>query len=167
MRRIQTMAAQSSLTIRQFTPKAIATKELHAEWPIGLELEGTYHNVGLFLDRVSKFPRIINVGAHRHDGQHAADGRGDRARLVHGHDVRAARQSQRAGGDGVNSAGEEDRMTTRHATVLLVLLEPRGDRDGAGAAASRSASATGPSPESALAPGRISPTARRGGGIRS
>lgn len=63
LRRIQTMAAQSSLTIRQFMPKAIATKDLHAEWPIGLELEGTYHNVGQFLDRVSKFPRIINVGA--------------------------------------------------------------------------------------------------------
>ena len=62
LRRIQTMASQSSLTIRQFMPKAIATKDLHAEWPIGLELEGTYHNVGQFLDRVSKFPRIINVG---------------------------------------------------------------------------------------------------------
>ena len=35
---------------------------MHAEWPISLELEGTYHNLGLFLDRVSKFPRIINVG---------------------------------------------------------------------------------------------------------
>lgn len=63
LRRIQTMAAQSSLTIRNFTPKAITTRDLHAEWPIGLELEGTYHNVGMFLDRVSKFPRIINVGS--------------------------------------------------------------------------------------------------------
>ncbi|MCA1584638.1 MAG: type 4a pilus biogenesis protein PilO, partial [Acidobacteria bacterium] len=49
---------------------------LHAEWPIGLELEGTYHNLGLFLDRVSKFPRIINVGdiaitARREPAPHA------------------------------------------------------------------------------------------------
>jgi Tfp pilus assembly protein PilO len=32
------------------------------EWPIGLQLEGTYHDLGDFLERVSKFPRIINVG---------------------------------------------------------------------------------------------------------
>jgi type IV pilus assembly protein PilO len=62
LRRIQTMASQSNLTIRTFRPQAMAQKELHAEWPIGLELEGTYHNVGQFLDKVSKFPRIINVG---------------------------------------------------------------------------------------------------------
>jgi type IV pilus assembly protein PilO len=35
---------------------------MHAEWPIALELEGNYHNLGLFLDRVSRFPRIINIG---------------------------------------------------------------------------------------------------------
>ena len=63
LRRIQTMASQSNLTIRTFRPQAIGQKELHAEWPIGLELEGTYHNVGAFLDRISKFPRIINVGS--------------------------------------------------------------------------------------------------------
>ena len=56
------MASQSNLRIRTFRPQAIAQRELHAEWPIGLELEGTYHNVGQFLDKVSKFPRIINVG---------------------------------------------------------------------------------------------------------
>lgn len=61
LRRIQGMATQSNLTIRGFTPQAIATRQLHAEWPIGLELEGTYHNLGAFLERVSKFPRIINV----------------------------------------------------------------------------------------------------------
>ena len=63
LRRIQTMASQSNLTIRHFRPRAITAKELHAEWPIELEVEGAYHNVGLFLDRVSKLPRIINVGS--------------------------------------------------------------------------------------------------------
>jgi type IV pilus assembly protein PilO len=63
LRRIQGLATQSNLIIRGFRPQAIATRELHAEWPISLELEGTYHNLGLFLDRVSKFPRIINVSA--------------------------------------------------------------------------------------------------------
>jgi type IV pilus assembly protein PilO len=62
LRRVQAMATESRLTIRGFTPQAVTRKELHAEWPIGLALEGTYHDLGAFLERVSKFPRIINVG---------------------------------------------------------------------------------------------------------
>jgi type IV pilus assembly protein PilO len=61
LRRLQTMATQSNLTIRGFKPAPIVSKQTHAEWPIQLELDGTYHNLGLFFDRVSKFPRIINV----------------------------------------------------------------------------------------------------------
>jgi type IV pilus assembly protein PilO len=60
--RVNEMATQSNLTIRGFTPQAVAKKAMHAEWPIGLQLEGTYHDLGAFLERVSKFPRIINVG---------------------------------------------------------------------------------------------------------
>ena len=62
LRRVQAMATQSRLTIRGFTPRAVTRRQMHAEWPIGLELEGTYHDLGAFLERVSKFPRIINVG---------------------------------------------------------------------------------------------------------
>ncbi|MEP7118013.1 MAG: type 4a pilus biogenesis protein PilO [Acidobacteriota bacterium] len=63
LRRIQTLASQSNLTIRHFRPRAITAKEMYAEWPIEIEVEGAYHNVGLFLDRVAKLPRIINVGS--------------------------------------------------------------------------------------------------------
>lgn len=63
LRRVQAMATQSNLTILGFRPQAVTTRELHAEWPIGLQLEGTYHNLGQFLERVSRFPRIINVSA--------------------------------------------------------------------------------------------------------
>jgi type IV pilus assembly protein PilO len=62
LRRVQAMATQSNLAILGFAPKAVAKKQMHAEWPIGLKLEGSYHDVGSFLERVSKFPRIINVG---------------------------------------------------------------------------------------------------------
>jgi type IV pilus assembly protein PilO len=61
LRRVQAMATQSNLTILGFTPQAITTRETHAEWPIGLQLEGTYHNLGAFFERISRFPRIINV----------------------------------------------------------------------------------------------------------
>jgi type IV pilus assembly protein PilO len=62
LRRVQGMATQSNLAIRGFTPRAVAKKQMHMEWPIGLELEGSYHDLGDFLERISKFPRIINVG---------------------------------------------------------------------------------------------------------
>jgi type IV pilus assembly protein PilO len=62
LRRVQAMATQSRLTIRGFTPRPVTRRQMHAEWPIGLQLEGTYHDLGTFLERVSKFPRIINVG---------------------------------------------------------------------------------------------------------
>lgn len=61
LRRVQGMATQSNLTILGFTPQNISKKTMYVEWPIGLKLEGSYHDLGLFLERVSKFPRIINV----------------------------------------------------------------------------------------------------------
>jgi len=61
LRRIQTLAAQSSLNVRNFRPQAVANKELHAEWPMAIEFDGSYHDLGLFFDRVSKVPRIINI----------------------------------------------------------------------------------------------------------
>ncbi len=61
LRRIQTLATQSNLAIRGFKPETSVTKQLHAEWPIALQLDGNYHNLAMFFDRVSKFSRIINV----------------------------------------------------------------------------------------------------------
>jgi type IV pilus assembly protein PilO len=61
LRRMQTVATQSNLDIHSFRPNPIVTKQLHAEWPITLELLGTYHNLALFFDRVGKFTRIINI----------------------------------------------------------------------------------------------------------
>jgi len=61
LRRMQTVAAQSNLTIKRFQPAPVVTKQLHAEWPITLELDGTYHNLAIFFDRVGKFTRIVNI----------------------------------------------------------------------------------------------------------
>ena len=61
LRRMQTVATQSNLTIKSFKPAPTVTKQLHAEWPINLELDGTYHNLAIFFDRVSKFTRIVNI----------------------------------------------------------------------------------------------------------
>lgn len=61
LRQLQTFAVQSNLTLRAFRPQAAVTQEMHSEWPIQLELDGTFHNLGNFFDRVSKFSRIISI----------------------------------------------------------------------------------------------------------
>ena len=61
LNRMQTVAAQSNMTIKGFKPAPTVTKQLHAEWPITLELEGTYHNLATFFDRVGKFTRIVKI----------------------------------------------------------------------------------------------------------
>src|SRR5438445_10297793 len=61
LRRLQTVAVQSNITIKNFKPEATVTKQLHAEWPITLQLDGTYHNLALFFDRVGRFTRIVNI----------------------------------------------------------------------------------------------------------
>ncbi len=61
LNRMQTVAAQSNMTIKGFKPSPTVTKTLHAEWPITLDLEGTYHNLAIFFDRVGKFTRIVNI----------------------------------------------------------------------------------------------------------
>jgi type IV pilus assembly protein PilO len=62
MRRVQYLAAQSSLQIRKFNPASPAQKDFYQEVPVALELEGTYHNLGAFLDRVSRMSRLVNMG---------------------------------------------------------------------------------------------------------
>ena len=61
LRRIQGLATQSNLAIQSFKPLPVVQQGLYAEVPYRLAAEGTYHNLGFFFDRISKFPRIINV----------------------------------------------------------------------------------------------------------
>jgi len=73
LNRMQTVAQQSNLTIKSFKPGGTVTKQLHAEWPISLELDGTYHNLALFFDRVGKFTRIVNISALEVKGKDKPD----------------------------------------------------------------------------------------------
>jgi type IV pilus assembly protein PilO len=73
LRRMQTVATQSNLTIKSFRPAPTVTKQLHAEWPINLELDGTYHNLAIFFDRVGKFTRIVNISGLEVKGKDKPD----------------------------------------------------------------------------------------------
>lgn len=62
LRRVQGLATQSSLNLQRFTPQEPKQETLYAAVPFKLRAEGSYHNLGQFFDRISKFPRIINIG---------------------------------------------------------------------------------------------------------
>lgn len=63
LRRLQGLAAQSNLSIQRFTPQPAVQQALYAEVPFKLQAEGTYHNLGAFFDRISKFQRVINISS--------------------------------------------------------------------------------------------------------
>ncbi|MBW2663478.1 MAG: type 4a pilus biogenesis protein PilO [Deltaproteobacteria bacterium] len=45
----------------EFQPKPEISKDFFAEIPVSIVVSGSYHNVGLFFDRVAKLPRIVNI----------------------------------------------------------------------------------------------------------
>ena len=62
MRKVQSLASQSSLLIKAFTPGQTVNKEFYQEWPINMSVEGNYHNLGIFFDRVGRLSRLVNIG---------------------------------------------------------------------------------------------------------
>jgi type IV pilus assembly protein PilO len=61
IKRIEALTRQGDFTLKRFTPGEFVNKDFYAEWPIDIQLEGTYHNLALFFDRMSRFSRIVNV----------------------------------------------------------------------------------------------------------
>ena len=61
IKRIETLTRQGDFTLKTFKPGDFVQKDFYAEWPIQVAVEGTYHNLALFFDRMSRFSRIINV----------------------------------------------------------------------------------------------------------
>jgi type IV pilus assembly protein PilO len=61
IKRIETLTRQGDFALKKFTPGEPVQKDFYSEYPIDISLEGTYHNLALFFDRMSRFSRIINV----------------------------------------------------------------------------------------------------------
>src|SRR5205085_4112082 len=61
LRRLRGLAEQGDLDILRIAPGNLTDKDFYSEWPIQIQLQGTYHNLALFFDRVGRFSRIINV----------------------------------------------------------------------------------------------------------
>jgi len=76
LRNLHELASDSSLDIATFTPKAISTKAQYSEWPIELGLEGTFHDLGRFFDRVAAASRLMSVSELRIKAKTKNDGKG-------------------------------------------------------------------------------------------
>jgi len=61
LRNISDLGRNSGLDFISFTPGQESPKDFYAEIPIDIKIRGPYHNLGLFLDKVSKLERIVTV----------------------------------------------------------------------------------------------------------
>jgi len=61
LRRIEQLATDARLTMVRYTPRPEIPREFYNEWPIPIEITGNYHSLGVFFDRLSRFPRIFTV----------------------------------------------------------------------------------------------------------
>jgi type IV pilus assembly protein PilO len=61
LKNISSLGKESNLEFTLFRPKPEEPQQFYAKVPIELVALGNYHNIGIFFDKVSKLPRIINV----------------------------------------------------------------------------------------------------------
>jgi Tfp pilus assembly protein PilO len=61
IKRIKQLNEQGRFDLTRFTPGEFEDRGFYLEWPIRVGLDGTYHELGIFFDRLSRFSRIINV----------------------------------------------------------------------------------------------------------
>ena len=57
---IDGLARKSGLEVRKFQPLPEVIHEYYAEVPVQIIMSGTYHEFGIFFDRVSKMSRIVS-----------------------------------------------------------------------------------------------------------
>ncbi|MBL8615179.1 MAG: type 4a pilus biogenesis protein PilO [Deltaproteobacteria bacterium] len=61
LKAISTTAKKSGLEVRRFQPLPEVKKEYVAEVPVALEVTGSYHEVAMFFDQLSRMSRIVYV----------------------------------------------------------------------------------------------------------
>jgi type IV pilus assembly protein PilO len=61
LRNISDLGKGAGLDFLSFKPGSEVPKDFYAEIPINISIRGPYHNMGYFLDQVSKLDRIVTV----------------------------------------------------------------------------------------------------------
>lgn len=65
---ISDLGKRAALDFNQFRPGPEVPKDFYAEIPVDIQIKGPYHNLGYFLDKVSKLERIVTVNNIRMSG---------------------------------------------------------------------------------------------------
>lgn len=60
---ISTAGKKVGVTIKSITRRPEVPHDFYAEVPFDLELEGNYHDIAMFFERVSRLARIVNIGS--------------------------------------------------------------------------------------------------------
>jgi len=55
------LATGSRINIEKFIPKGEIDKDYYYEWQLPIEITGNFHNLAIFFDRLSRFPRLFTV----------------------------------------------------------------------------------------------------------
>jgi type IV pilus assembly protein PilO len=76
LRNLHEMASESLLDIATFKPQAAVARAQYTEWPIELGVEGGYHDLGRFFDRIAAMERLMSVSDLRIQTQTKPNGRG-------------------------------------------------------------------------------------------
>ena len=58
---ISEQGTSSGLDFISFTPRPERQEQFYAVIPVAITVTGSYHNIGMFLDKVSKLHRIVSV----------------------------------------------------------------------------------------------------------
>ena len=61
LKNVSSLGKESNLEFLLFRPKPEEPQQFYAKVPVELTVVGNYHNTGIFFDKVSKLPRIVNV----------------------------------------------------------------------------------------------------------
>lgn len=61
IKRVKQLTERGRFDLTSFTPQEFEDRGFYYEWPIKVGLDGTYHELGMLFDRMSRFSRIINV----------------------------------------------------------------------------------------------------------
>ena len=61
LKTLNELSEKSDIRILKFTPLAEVRRNFYAEIPVSMKIEGNYHEIATFFDKISKEERIINV----------------------------------------------------------------------------------------------------------
>lgn len=75
LRRVRSLAEQGDFALVRFTPGRFIERDFYSEWPISIDLRGSYHNLALFFDEIGRFSRIINIEGLRIEASRRGDAR--------------------------------------------------------------------------------------------